>query len=148
MEIDQESQPFIEQFHWLPGRFLFVVFAISCSKRQELQQRATLELGRRFGTYDINCVAVLIGRPESLGVAESADPIELLFDQLRARRLAAEQKETYVKQQETARQLRELNEANAAAAKQAELTQTKIEIEVAANRGSARTRLWHNGFGA
>jgi hypothetical protein len=41
----------------------------------------------------------------------SADPIELLFDQLRARRLAAEQKETYVKQQETALQLRELNEA-------------------------------------
>jgi uncharacterized membrane protein YqiK len=108
------------------------------TKREELQQRATLELGRRFANYDINCVAVLIGRPESLGVAGSADPIELLFDQLRARRLAAEQKETYVKQQETARQLRELNEATAAAAKQAELTQTKIEIEVAANRGSAQ----------
>jgi hypothetical protein len=44
----------------------------------------------------------------------------------------------YVKQQETALQLRELNEATAAAAKQAELTQTKIEIEVAANRGSAQ----------
>ena len=70
------------------------------TKREELQQRATLELGRRFANYDINCVAVLIGRPESLGVAGSADPIELLFDQLRARRLAAEQKETYLKQQE------------------------------------------------
>jgi uncharacterized membrane protein YqiK len=110
------------------------------TKREELQQRATLELGRRFANYDINCVAVLIGRPESLIAAGSdrKDPIELLFDQLRARRLAAEQKETYVKQQEAALQLRELNEANAAAAKQAELTQTKIEIEVAANRGSAQ----------
>ena len=110
------------------------------TKREELQQRATLELGRRFANYDINCVAVLIGRPESLSAAGSdrKDPIELLFDQLRARRLAAEQKETYVKQQEAALQLRQLNEANAAAAKQAELTQTKIEIEVAANRGSAQ----------
>ena len=108
------------------------------TKREELQQRATLELGRRFANYDINCVAVLIGRPESLSASGSVDPIELLFDQLRARRLAAEQKETYVKQQETARQLRELNEATAAAAKQAELTQTKIDIEVAANRGSAQ----------
>jgi hypothetical protein len=52
--------------------------------------------------------------------------------------LAAEQKETYVKQQAAALQLRELNEANAAAAKQAEPTQTKIDIEVAANRGSAQ----------
>jgi len=108
------------------------------TKREELQQRATLELGRRFANYDINCVAVLIGRPESLNGSGSADPIELLFDQLRARRLAAEQKETYVKQQEAALRLRELNEATAAAAKQAELTQTKIEIEVAANRGSAQ----------
>jgi uncharacterized membrane protein YqiK len=44
------------------------------TKREELQRRATLELGRRFANYDINCVAVLIGRPESLRVAESADP--------------------------------------------------------------------------
>src|SRR6266446_357758 len=83
------------------------------TKREELQQRATLELGRRFANYDINCVAVLIGRPESLNGSGSADPIELLFDQLRARRLAAEQKETYVKQQEAALRLRELNEATA-----------------------------------
>ena len=67
------------------------------TKREELQQRRTLELGRRFANYDINCVAVLIGRPESLGAAGSADPIELLFDQLRAWRLAAKQEETYVK---------------------------------------------------
>ncbi len=35
------------------------------SKREEIQKRATEELGRRFQEYDINCVAVLIGRPES-----------------------------------------------------------------------------------
>jgi hypothetical protein len=36
------------------------------TKLEELRQRATLELGRRFSNYDINCVAVLIGRPERL----------------------------------------------------------------------------------
>ena len=87
---------------------------------------------------------VFFGGPGSHRIPICAQPakrlpaIELLFDQLGACRLAAEQKETYVKQQETALQLRELNEATAAAAKQAELTQTKIEIEVAANRGSAQ----------
>ena len=34
--------------------------------------------------------------------------------------------------------LKELNQANAAAEKQAQLTQTRIDIEVAANRGSAQ----------
>lgn len=62
------------------------------TKREEFQRRATLEQGRRFANYDINCVAVLIGQPESLRVSGSDDPIELLFDQLRVRRLAAEQK--------------------------------------------------------
>src|SRR5207245_4451234 len=35
--------------------------------REDIQKRATEELGRRFKDYDINCVAVLIGRPESHG---------------------------------------------------------------------------------
>ncbi|MEO8825725.1 MAG: SPFH domain-containing protein [Chthoniobacterales bacterium] len=107
-------------------------------KREDIQKRATAELGRRFTEYDINCVAVLIGRPESKITAENQiDPIEQLFDQLRQRRLAEERKETYVKQEEAANQLKQLNQANAAAEKQKQLTETKIEIEVSANRGEA-----------
>jgi len=69
------------------------------TKREEIQKRATEELGRRFREYDINCVAVLIGRPESRSVAPGQeDAIERLFDQLRLRRLAEEQKETFAKQ--------------------------------------------------
>ena len=108
------------------------------SKREEIQQRATEELGRRFQEYDINCVAVLIGRPESKCVKGVEDPIERLFDQLRARRLALEQKETYARQEEAAAQLKELNNAQAAAAKQTELTQTRIDVEVAGNKGEAQ----------
>jgi uncharacterized membrane protein YqiK len=108
------------------------------TKREEIQKRATEELGRRFSNYDINCVAVLIGRPETKPeTVGQGDPIEQLFDQLRIRRLAEEQKETYSKQEEAAVRLKELNQAYAAADKQKQLTETRIDIEVAANRGEA-----------
>jgi len=110
------------------------------TKREEIQQRATAELSRRFKDYDINCVAVLIGRPESQMEAAKADqdPIQTLFEQLRLRRLSNEQVETFRKQEEAAMKLKELNEAQAAAQKQTELTQTRIEIEIAGNRGEAQ----------
>ena len=86
------------------------------TKREEIQQKATVELGRRFQGYDINCVAVLIGRPEAKIDKARPDynPIEQLFDQLRLRRLAEEQKATYSKQEEAAVRLKEFNHANAA----------------------------------
>ena len=108
------------------------------TRREEIQARATVELGKRFKEYDINCIAVLIGRPESKVAAGAADPIEALFDQLRARRLAEEQKATYAKQEEAAGKLKELNDAQAAAAKQTELTQTRVDVEIAGNRGEAQ----------
>jgi hypothetical protein len=54
------------------------------------------------------------------------------------RRLAEEQKHTFAKQEEAAVQLKELNDAQAAAAKQTELTQTRVEVEIAGNRGAAQ----------
>jgi len=110
------------------------------TRREEIQARATAELGRRFKDYDITCVAVLIGRPESqLDAAHKGqDPIQGLFDQLRQRRLANEQIETYGRQQEAATKQRELNEARATADKQTELTQTHVDIAIAGNRGEAQ----------
>ncbi|MHC4562758.1 MAG: SPFH domain-containing protein [Planctomycetota bacterium] len=109
------------------------------TKREEIQKFATEELGRRFKEYDINCVAVLIGRPESKEmIPEGKDPIDNLFDQLRQRRLAQEQVLTFKQQEEAATKLKELNDAKAAAEKQMELTQTRIDIDVAGNRGSAQ----------
>lgn len=106
--------------------------------REEIQRRATEELGRRFKEYDINCIAVLIGRPESRVVPGQEDPIEKLFDQLRMRRLAEEQKQTFAKQEEAAVQLQELNAARASADKQTELTQTSVDVEIAGNKGEAQ----------
>jgi len=110
------------------------------TKREEIQKRATEELGARFQKYDINVVAVLIGRPESREIATAGkpDPIETLFDQLRMRRLADEQRATYAKQQEAAQQQIALNEAEAKAERQTELTQSAIAVEIAANRGQAQ----------
>ena len=81
------------------------------------------ELGRRFQEILTSTVSsVLIGRPESkAGQAPgTSDPIDRLFDQLRLRRLAEEQKETFSKQTEAAQHQQKFNEAQAAAAKQAE----------------------------
>src|SRR3954466_12413017 len=108
------------------------------TKREEIQRRATEELGQRFKLYDINVVAVLIGRPESREIAEGkTDPIETLFDQLRMRRLAEEQRATYATQEEAAKQQVALNQARAKAERQTELTQSAIAVEIAANRGQA-----------
>jgi uncharacterized membrane protein YqiK len=108
------------------------------TKREEIQKRATEELGERFKRYDINVVAVLIGRPESRETpAGQADPIETLFDQLRMRRLADEQRATYAKQEEAAQQQVALNQAKAKAERQTELTQSAIAVDIAKNRGQA-----------
>jgi len=108
------------------------------TKREEIQRRATEELGERFKRYDINVVAVLIGRPESREIAAGkSDPIETLFDQLRMRRLADEQRATFAKQEEAAQQQVALNQAKAKAERQTELTQSAIAVEIAKNRGQA-----------
>ncbi len=108
------------------------------TQRDEIQKRATQELGRRFQEYDIACIAVLIGRPESKALPGAEDPIANLFDQLRQRRLAQEQSETFVQQEEAALHLRKLNDVRAAAAKQTELTQTKLDVEISGNKGEAQ----------
>lgn len=106
-------------------------------RREEIQAHATEELGRRFRGYDINCVAVMIGRPDSKP-QKGEDPIERLFDQLRTRRLAEEQVATFAKQEEAATRLRALKRVEAEAAKQTELTQTEMDVSIVANRGEAR----------
>jgi len=108
--------------------------------REDIQSKATVELRKRFTDFDINCVAVLIGRPESKIKEPENDPIERLFDQLRQRRLADEKRETFAKQREAANHQREFEEAQARAAQQAHLTESKIAVEIAANRGDAQVK--------
>jgi uncharacterized membrane protein YqiK len=104
--------------------------------RDEIQIESRAELQRRFHEFDIECVDVLIGKPdtaEGTGVGK----IETLLEQLRQRQLSIEQLETYDRQRAAAEKLRTLNEAQAVAAKQQELTNSQVQIRIAENQGDA-----------
>lgn len=102
--------------------------------RDEIQTQARKELREKFEQFDIQCVDVLIGRPES----KDNDPkIENLLEQLRVRQLSLEQIETFGKQEAAAAKQRTLNEALAQAEMQKELTGSKIKISIAENEAEA-----------
>lgn len=102
-------------------------------KRAELQADALAQMKERFARYDLDLQEVMIGTPS----ADADNQIKLVLDQLRERQVAEQQKETFKTQQEAATVKKSLNEAIATADAQAALTHSKIEIEVAKNRGSA-----------
>jgi uncharacterized membrane protein YqiK len=102
--------------------------------RDQIQAEAREELRRRFREFDIECVDVLIGKPDT---AESGGKIEVLLEQLRLRQLSIEQIETYAHQRAAAEKLQTLNEAQAQAAKQAELTNSQVQIRIIENQAEA-----------
>jgi hypothetical protein len=77
---------------------------------------------------------VLIGKP---GTAEAGGKIEVLLEQLRVRQLSIEQLETYERQRASADKLRMLNEAQAQAAMQTQLTNSRVQIQIAESQGEA-----------
>jgi uncharacterized membrane protein YqiK len=103
-------------------------------ERDAIQTEARAELRTRFREFDIECVDVLIGKP----VAQEKDTkIETLLEQLRQRQLSIEQLETYERQRTAAEKLRTLNEAQAQAAVQVQLTNARAEVQIAESRGEA-----------
>jgi uncharacterized membrane protein YqiK len=103
-------------------------------ERDQIQNEARAELRNRFREFDVECVDVLIGKP----VAQEKDvKIEQLLEQLRLRQLSIEQLETYERQRTAAEKLRTLNEAQAQAAVQVQLTNAKAEVQIAESRGEA-----------
>ncbi len=102
--------------------------------RDSIQHEASEELGRKFHNFDIECVDVLIGKPDT---AQAGDKIETLLEQLRLRQLSLEQVETYAKQVTAAERLRVLNEAQAQAQMQTELTNSLVQIRIAENEAEA-----------
>ncbi|MGH7462455.1 MAG: SPFH domain-containing protein, partial [Longimicrobiales bacterium] len=102
--------------------------------RDAIQQEARQELGRKFHEFDIECVDVLIGKPTT---AEAGGKIETLLEQLRLRQLSIEQLETYERQRAAADKLRTLNEAQAQAAMQTQLTNSRVQIQIAESQGEA-----------
>jgi uncharacterized membrane protein YqiK len=103
-------------------------------QRDAIQAESREELRRRFREFDIECVDVLIGKPDT---AEAGGKIETLLEQLRIRQLSIEQLETYERQRASADKLRMLNEAQAQAAMQTQLTNSRVQIQIAESQGEA-----------
>jgi uncharacterized membrane protein YqiK len=103
-------------------------------QRDAIQGEARDELRRKFRDFDIECVDVLIGKPTT---AEAGGKIETLLEQLRVRQLSIEQLETYERQKVAAEKLRVLNEAQAQATMQTQLTNSRVQAQVAEAQGEA-----------
>lgn len=103
-------------------------------ERDDIQQEARQQLHERFADFDIECVDVLIGKPTS---PEGDTKIEGLLEQLRQRQLSTEQIETYEKQRAAADKLKGLQEAQAIAQMQTELTNSQVTIRINENKGEA-----------
>jgi uncharacterized membrane protein YqiK len=103
-------------------------------QRDAIQNESREELRRKFRDFDIECVDVLIGKPDT---AEAGGKIETLLEQLRLRQLSIEQQETYDRQRAAAEKLRTLNEAQAQASMQTQLTNARVEVQIAESRGEA-----------
>jgi len=102
--------------------------------RDDIQREAREALSARFGQFDIECVDVLIGKPDT---AEAGGKIETLLEQLRQRQLSVEQIETYQRQRAAAETLQTLNDAQAQATMQTSLTNSKVQIQIVENQGEA-----------
>lgn len=102
--------------------------------RDVIQQEARAELRRKFLEFDIECVDVLIGKPDT---TEGGGNIEVLLEQLRQRQLSTEQLETYERQRAAAEKLQMLNEAQAQANMQTALTNSRVQVRIAESQGEA-----------
>ncbi len=94
-------------------------------ERKTIQEEAREKLRARFREFDIECVDVLIGKPDP---REGDNKIETLLEQLRQRQLSTEQVETYDRQRIAAEKRRVLLEAEAQAEMQTKLTNARVNV--------------------
>jgi uncharacterized membrane protein YqiK len=103
-------------------------------ERKAIQEEAREKLRAKFREFDIECVDVLIGKPDP---REGDTKIETLLEQLRQRQLSTEQVETYDRQRIAAEKRRVLLEAEAQADMQTQLTNARVNVQVAESHGEA-----------
>jgi len=130
--VDQTLDPIVSAFFKDAAQNCTMIELIN--KRKELQDTALRDMRVRFAAYDLDLEEVMIGTPKAL---DGDTSIPKLLDQLRFRQTAEEQKITYLTQQEAQTAFRGLNEATATAEAQLALTKSKIDIEIARQRGEA-----------
>ena len=103
-------------------------------ERSDIQKIASEEMQEKFKHYNLELEEVLIGTPSS---PENDTQIETILTQLRSRQIAAEQIETYDRQEKAAVKERELREAESRAQMQTSITESELSINVQGNQGKA-----------
>jgi uncharacterized membrane protein YqiK len=103
-------------------------------ERSEIQKIASSEMKEKFEHYNLELEEVLIGTPSS---PENDAQIETILTQLRSRQIAAEQIETYDRQEKAAVKERELREAESRAQMQTNMTQAELNVQIQSNQGKA-----------
>jgi multidrug efflux pump subunit AcrA (membrane-fusion protein) len=103
-------------------------------ERDAIQAEARMELRRKFLAFDIECVDVLIGKPDT---EQAGGKIEVLLEQLRLRQLSLEQITTFEHQRGAAQKQQELSEAQAKAAMQTQLTNSHMQVQIIQNQAEA-----------
>ena len=102
--------------------------------RNEIQDLSSQEMKAKFLHYNLELEEVLIGTPTTVG---SDKNMEVILNQLRARKIAIEQIETFQRQQDAAAKERELREAQARTEQQRNITESELSITVLSNQGKA-----------
>jgi uncharacterized membrane protein YqiK len=102
--------------------------------RSDIQEKSSVQMKEKFGQYNLELQEVLIGTPTSSGGDKN---IEAILKQLRDRQIAAEQIDTYERQEKAAVKERELREAEARARQQQTITESELSITVQSNQGKA-----------
>jgi len=102
--------------------------------RASIQEESAREMKAKFEGYSLDLQEVLIGTPSS---PEDDVQIETILTQLRSRQIAAEQIETYDRQEKAAVKERELREAESRAQMQTSMTQSELNINIQSNEGKA-----------
>jgi uncharacterized membrane protein YqiK len=136
MLIEQSIDPMISGYFKNVGQTMTLIELIQ--KRSEIQERASKEMKEKFSHYDLELEEVLIGTPAP---SKADNRIETILAQLRDRQVAKEQIETFNAQQKSSEKERELNEARAIAAKQQELSESNINIQIQENKGKAELQM-------
>jgi uncharacterized membrane protein YqiK len=136
MLIEQSIDPMISGYFKNVGQTMTLIELIQ--NRNEIQDKSSKEMKEKFAHYDLELEEVLIGTPAP---SKADNRIETILAQLRDRQVAREEIETFNAQQKSSEKERELNEARAIAAKQQDLTESNININIQENKGKAELQL-------
>jgi uncharacterized membrane protein YqiK len=130
--VEQTLDPMVSSYFKNIGQTRTLIQLLQ--ERSDIQKISSQEMKDKFEHYNLELEEVLIGTPSS---PENDTQIETILTQLRSRQIAAEQIETYDRQEKAAVKERELREAESRAQMQTSMTQAELNIEIQSNQGKA-----------